>query len=86
MGTRLCTGNQAWSSTEDELHVILHQEGRGVTELHLVSDRDAGRPRGLACTVAVPDADVPGAIEAPKVQELDDRPRAVGEARPRRAR
>lgn len=48
MGNRLFVGNLPFSAQEDEIRALFAQDGREVTEVKLVMDRQTGRPRGFA--------------------------------------
>ena len=86
MGTRLYVGNLSWDTTEDTLHAALSQDGRGVKELHMVSDRETGRPRGFAFAEMANDADAQSAIQDLNGNDLDGRELTVNEARERQPR
>ena len=48
MGSRLYIGNLSWDTTEETLSAALSEGGRNVTDIHIVTDRETGRPRGFA--------------------------------------
>src|SRR5690349_16813008 len=48
MGTRIYVGNLPFNTTEDQIRQLFGANGRQVTEVHIVMDRDTGRPRGFA--------------------------------------
>jgi len=47
MGTRLYVGNLPFSADETQLRDLFGQDGRTVSEVKLVTDRETGRPRGF---------------------------------------
>ncbi len=86
MGSRLYIGNLSWDTTEETLIAALEEGGRGVKEVHMVLDRETGRPRGFAFAEMANEADAQGAIEALDGQRLDGRELKVNEAREREQR
>ena len=86
MGTRLYIGNLSFKTTEDTLRAALSEGGRGVKEVHIVTDRETGRPRGFAFAEMATEADAKGAIEALEGSDLDGRSLTVNEARERAPR
>ena len=87
MTTRLYIGNLSWDTTEETLQAALSEGGRNVTDLHMVMDRETGRPRGFAFAEFGSDSDAQGAIDALDGTELDGRPLRVNVAqeRPKRS-
>ena len=47
MGTRLYVGNLPFTADQDQIRDLFSQDGRAVTEVKLVTDRETGRPRGF---------------------------------------
>jgi RNA recognition motif-containing protein len=86
MGTRLYIGNLNFKTTEDSLRAALSEDGRNVKEVHIVTDRETGRPRGFAFAEMATDADAKSAIDALEGAELDGRSLTVNEARERTPR
>ena len=86
MGTRLYIGNMSWETTEDSLMAALTEGGRNVKDLHIVLDRDTGRPRGFAFAEFATDAEAQAAIDALDGTDLDGRTLKVNEARERQSR
>ena len=86
MGSRLYVGNLSFSTTEDSLIAALSEGGRTVKDVHIVTDRETGRPRGFAFAEMANDADAQAAIQALDGTELDGRPLTVNEARERTPR
>ena len=86
MGARLYIGNLSWDTTEDTLHAALSENGRTVKDLHMVMDRETGRPRGFAFAELSTDEEAQAAIDALNGVELDGRELTVNEARERQPR
>ncbi len=47
MGNRLYVGNLSFDSTEDSIRAAFSADGRNVSEVTVMMDRDTGRPRGF---------------------------------------
>ncbi len=86
MGTRLYIGNLSWDTTEDTLMAALTENGRTVKEVHIVTDRDTGRPRGFAFAEFNNQADAQSAIADLNGKDLDGRQLRVNEAEERKPR
>lgn len=86
MGTRLYVGNLSYDTSEDSLRLAFGQDGRTVTDVHIVTDRESGRPRGFAFVEMQSDQEAQDAIAAWDGQNLDGRNLRVNEAQPRQAR
>ena len=86
MGKRLYVGNLAWETSEDTLRLAFEQDGRTVQDVHIVSDRDTGRPRGFAFVEMSTDQEAQAAIDAMDGAEIDGRSIRVNEARERQPR
>src|SRR5713226_2664889 len=48
MGNRLYVGNLPFDATEKQIRSLVEGEGRTVTSIKIVTDRDTGRSRGFA--------------------------------------
>ena len=83
MGTRLYVGNLSFQTTEDSLRAAFGGDGRQVTEVKIMLDRDTGRSRGFAFVEMANDQDAQNAIQAMNGYDLDGRPLKVNEAQPR---
>lgn len=83
MGTRLYVGNLPFSTDEAALRSLFEQDGRKVTEVKIVTDRDTGRSRGFGFVEMATDEDAKGAIEAFNGQNFGGRTLTVNEARER---
>ena len=86
MGARLYIGNLSYETNEDTLRDALSQDGRGVKEVHIMTDRDTGRPRGFAFAEMANENDAQSAIQALDGTNLDGRNLTVNEARERQPR
>ena len=86
MGARLYIGNLNFQTDEQTLRSALSEDGRNVKDVHIMSDRETGRPRGFAFAEMGSDADAQAAIQALDGQELDGRTLKVNEARERQPR
>ncbi len=86
MGTRLYVGNLSWDTNEETLRATFAADGRTVTDTHIVSDRDTGRPRGFAFVEMSSDQEAQDAISALDGAELDGRNIRVNEAQERQPR
>ena len=86
MGNRLYIGNMSWDTTEDSLMAALTEGGRTVKDLHVVTDRETGRPRGFAFAEFGNEADAQAAIDALDGTDLDGRTLKVNVAEERKPR
>ncbi|MAE63874.1 MAG: RNA-binding protein, partial [Phycisphaeraceae bacterium] len=71
MGTRLYVGNLNYDTNEDGLRSLFSEDGRTVTDVHLVLDRDTGRPRGFAFVEMGSASDAQAAIDTLDGHMLD---------------
>jgi RNA recognition motif-containing protein len=83
MGTRLYVGNLSFQTTEDVLRAAFEGDGRQVTDVKIMLDRDTGRSRGFAFVEMANDQDAQSAIQAMNGADVDGRPLRVNEAQPR---
>ncbi len=86
MGSRLYIGNLSFDTDEASLRDALAQDGRNVSEVTVMMDRETGRPRGFAFAEMATAADAQAAIEALDGASLDGRNLKVNEARERQPR
>jgi RNA recognition motif-containing protein len=86
MGKRLYVGNLSYDSTEDSLRAAFSEDGRTVSEVHVMTDRETGRPRGFGFVEMGSDADARAAIEALDGKSVDGRNIKVNEAQERKPR
>lgn len=78
-------GNLSWSATETDVRALFEQYG-DVTDIHLPSDRETGRPRGFAFVTMGTKEAMEAAIKALDGSEWMGRPLKINEARPREER
>ncbi len=83
MSKRIYVGNLPFSATEDEIRGLFGEFGT-VASIHLVTDRETGRPRGFGFVEMEDGADE--AIEALHQKDMGGRSLTVNEARPRTER
>ena len=86
MGKRLYCGNLPFSATADEVRAIFAEDGRTVTDVHVVTDRETGRSRGFAFVELGTDEEAAAALQAVDGRVFGGRPLAVKEARERAPR
>ena len=86
MGNRVYIGNLNSDTTEDTLRAALTEGGRTVKDLHIVTDRETGRPRGFAFAEMDNDSEAQAAIEALNGTSIDGRNLKVNEAHERKPR
>jgi RNA recognition motif-containing protein len=85
MGTRLYVGNLSYDATADSVRAAFAPHG-DVSDVHIVCDRDTGRPRGFAfVTMATADQASTAATKMNGVL-VDGRPLRVNETDGRRGR
>lgn len=85
MSTRLYVGNMSFNTTSDTLRQCFEAFGT-VSDVHLVMDRDTGRPRGFGFVTMSSPADAARAISEMNGKNLDGRALRVNEAEERPAR
>ena len=83
MGKRLYVGNLPFSADENTIRELFGQNGREVTEVKLITDRDTGRPRGFGFVEMASQADAEGAVSELNGHSLEGRDLTVNEARER---
>lgn len=83
MSKRIYVGNLPFSATQDEVQDMFAEFGT-VESVHLVTDRETGRPRGFGFVEMESGADE--AIQALNRKEMGGRSLNVNEARPREER
>ena len=79
---KIYVGNMSFNTSEDELQSAFAAHGT-VEEVHIVTDRETGRPRGFAFVTMPDDTEAKAAIEALNGTDLDGRSLNVNEARPK---
>ncbi len=83
MGTRLYVGNLPFSADENQIRDLFSENGRTVTEVKLVTDRETGRPRGFGFVEMGSSQDADGAIRDLNGRDFGGRPLTVNEAKER---
>ena len=86
MSTRLYIGNLPFSADETQLRALCEQEGRHVTTVSLVTDRETGRPRGFGFVEMANAADAQSCIDSLNGLDFGGRSLTVNQAREREAR
>ncbi len=86
MGNRLYVGNLSFDTTDDSLRAAFSEDGRTVSEVHVMTDRETGRPRGFGFVEMGSEADAQAAIQAMDGAMLDGRNLKVNEAQERKSR
>jgi cold-inducible RNA-binding protein len=85
MGSRLFVGNLSDKVTEAGLRTTFEADGRQVSEVAVIMDRDTGRPKGFAFVQMGSDQDAKAALAALDGKELNGRGMKVSEAKDRPA-
>src|SRR3954463_16188017 len=83
MGTRLYVGNIPYTTTDADLRVLFGQNGRQVTEVKIVSDRETGQSRGFAFVEMAKADEAQAAIQEFNGASMGGRSIVVNEARER---
>jgi RNA recognition motif-containing protein len=83
MGTRLYVGNLPFTADEDQIRDLFGQNGRTVSEVKLVTDRETGRPRGFGFVEMGSGDEADSAIRALNGHSMGGRPLTVNEAKER---
>jgi RNA recognition motif-containing protein len=86
MGTRLYIGNLPFSADEAQVRAMCAQDGRVVTDVKLVMDRETGRPRGFGFVEMATPGDAQACIDALNGADFGGRSLTVNEAREREQR
>jgi RNA recognition motif-containing protein len=85
MSNRLYVGNLSFHSTEQSVRDAFSQFG-SVSDVHLVTDRTTGQPRGFGFVTMSTAAEAQSAIQGMNGASLDGRPLRVNEAEERAPR
>lgn len=85
MSTRLYVGNLSFHTTDQTIRDQFGALGE-VTDVHVVTDRDTGRPRGFAFVTMANDADATKAISKLDGAMVDGRALRVNQAEERQSR
>jgi cold-inducible RNA-binding protein len=83
VGKRLYIGNLSFNTSTEALRAALEAAGGTVTDLHLPTDRETGRPRGFGFAELASEEEARAVIEAMDGKDLDGRNLTVNEARER---
>lgn len=86
MGTKLYVGNLNYNTTEDSLRQAFSANGREVTSVAIIMDRETGRSRGFAFVEMATAEGAQQALQELDGQDLDGRMLRINEARERDAR
>jgi RNA recognition motif-containing protein len=81
-GNRLYVGNLSFDTDEPALRDTFAEHGE-VTDVHIMTDRDTGRPRGFAFVTMKSAGDAQKAMRALDGSVVDGRPLRVNEAEDR---
>ena len=85
MSTRLYVGNLSFNTSSETIREEFSALGE-VTDVHVVMDRETGRPRGFAFVTMGSPAEASKAINEMNGKMVDGRPLRVNEAEERGAR
>ena len=86
MGTRLYVGNLPFSADEMQVRELFSRDGRTVSEVKLVTDRETGRLRGFGFVEMGNSEDADAAIRAINGHDFGGRTLTVNEAKERTER
>ncbi|MFH0902824.1 MAG: RNA-binding protein [Pseudomonadota bacterium] len=83
MGTRLYVGNIPYGTTDADLRALFGQNGRRVTDVKIISDRETGQSRGFAFVEMASGEEAQAAIGELSGSAMGGRSIVVNEARDR---
>ncbi|MBU0576693.1 RNA-binding protein [Patescibacteria group bacterium] len=83
--TKLFVGNLPWSMTEEGISEIFSKYGE-IVDVHLVTDQQSGRSRGIAFVRYGTAEEAANAIKGENETEIEGRALRVNVARPRQPR
>src|SRR5690606_5138514 len=86
VGTKLYVGNLNYNTTEESLREAFSANGREVTSVSIIMDRETGRSRGFAFVEMATSEAAQQAMQELDGQELDGRMLRINEAREREPR
>lgn len=81
MTKRLYVGNLPFSMSEEELRQVFEKDGRQLSDVKLITDRQTGRSRGFGFVEFSDDSQAQSAIAALNGKEINGRALVVNEAR-----
>ena len=73
MGKRLFVGNLSYDTDQQTIRDAFSAGGRTVTDVHVMIDRDTGRPRGFGFVELSTDEEAQAAIRTINVNEAKER-------------
>ena len=79
---RIYVGNLSYDTTQEDLRELFAQHGE-VSDLHVPTDRETGRPRGFAFVEMPDDGQAQAAIDALNGKDVGGRELTVNKARER---
>jgi RNA recognition motif-containing protein len=82
MNSKLYVGNLSFNTNEDALRTVFSAFGE-VTDVHIATDRETGRPRGFAFVTFATEEESKLATEKLNGTEIDGRALTINEARPK---
>jgi cold-inducible RNA-binding protein len=85
MSKRIYVGNMNYNTDDARLREVFGEYGE-VSDVHIVTDRDTGRPRGFAFVEMANDSEADKAIAGLNGSDVDGRQLKVAEAQPRAQR
>lgn len=83
MSTKIYVGNLPYTCDEKQLRELFGAEGRGVTDVAIITDRMTGQPRGFAFVNMATADDAKRAIDSLHGSVYGGRTLTVNEARPK---
>ncbi len=86
MGTKLYVGNLNYNTTEEALRVTFSGNGREVTSVSIIMDRETGRSRGFAFVEMATDEFAQQALKELDGTDFEGRALRINEARERDSR
>lgn len=86
MGTKLYVGNLNYNTNEESLRTAFSSNGREVTSVSIIMDRETGRSRGFAFVEMATDEAAQAALKDLDGTDLDGRTLRINEARERDSR
>lgn len=86
MSNKLYVGNLSYNTTEQTLGELFGADGRNVSEIKIMMDRETGRPRGFAFVTMATPQEAEAAIAALNDKNVDGRNLRVNIAQPQAPR
>lgn len=85
MTRKLYVGNLSYNTTEDTLRTLFAEYGQ-IESVHVITDRDTGRPKGFAFVELSTEEAARQAMTGLNGKQVDQREIKVDEAKPQRER